>query len=67
MPLQIIQIDNTSLDVFTVDTESREIIGTPYLTASIDVYSGMITGIYLSLNAPSRYGISTGCGWNVIT
>ncbi|MHA2298267.1 MAG: Mu transposase C-terminal domain-containing protein [Candidatus Hodarchaeales archaeon] len=57
MPMQVLQFDNTSFDVFPVDSTHGESIGTPYLVAAIDVYSGMITGAYLSLKAPSRLSV----------
>jgi len=52
-PMQILQFDNTSFDVFPVDSEHRLSLATPYLTAAIDCYTKMITGFYLSLNASS--------------
>ena len=48
MPMQVLQLDNTEFDVFSVDNENREPLSTLNLTAAIDCYSGMITGIYLS-------------------
>lgn len=49
LPLQIIQVDNSSCDVKVTDEENREALATPFLTASIDCYSGMITGLNISL------------------
>src|SRR5271157_5223438 len=54
MPLQVVEIDNTPFDVFPVDEESRESLGTPYLVAALDVYSQMVTGYYLTFDHPSR-------------
>lgn len=51
MPMQVLQFDNTQFDNFPVDSEYRLPLATPYLCAAIDVYTGMITGFYLSLNA----------------
>ncbi len=48
LPMQVIQMDNSPYDVFTVDEAEREPLTTPYLTAAIDCYSGMITGFLVS-------------------
>ncbi len=52
-PLSIIQIDHTPVDLIIVDNQYRKPIGRPYLTLAMDIYSRMITGYYLSLDAPS--------------
>lgn len=52
-PLKAIQIDHTRADVFVVDEETREPIARPWLTLAIDVYSRMVAGFYLSMEAPS--------------
>lgn len=48
MPMQILQFDNTRFDVFPVDSDNRERLSTPYMTAAIDCYSRMITGFDIS-------------------
>ncbi len=57
-PLQKVQIDHTRVDLHIVDDEHRTSIGRPWLTLAIDIYSRMIIGYYLSLDAPS--GVSVG-------
>lgn len=57
MPLDIIQIDHTKVDVILVDEENREPIGRPFITVAIDVYSRMIYGFYISLEAPSYFSV----------
>lgn len=52
-PLSVVQIDHTPIDIILVDDKHRKPIGRPYLTVAIDVYSRMITGYYISLDAPS--------------
>jgi putative transposase len=47
-PMQIVQMDNTNLDIFPVDSEYRENLSTPYMTVAIDCYSRMITGFCVS-------------------
>lgn len=56
-PLQVIQIDHTPLDIEIVDETYRKPIGRPYITVAIDVYSRMIYGFYLTLDAPSFYSV----------
>ncbi|PHR65052.1 MAG: transposase [Idiomarina sp.] len=51
--LSVIQIDHTPLDIIIVDDEHRESIKRVWLTMAIDIYSRMVTGFYLSLDAPS--------------
>lgn len=57
-PLDVIQIDHTPMDIIIVDEEYREPIGRPYLTIAIDVYSRMVMGYYISLEAPSYFSVS---------
>jgi len=65
-PLDFIQIDHTPLDIRVVDKIHRKPIGRPYLTLAIDVYSRMIAGIYVSLQAPGYYNVSQ-CLFNVFS
>lgn len=51
-PLAVVQIDHTPVDLIIVDDRDRLPIGRPYLTIALDCYSRMITGFYLSLEAP---------------
>lgn len=52
-PLDVIQIDHTPADIILVDDKHRKPIGRPWVTVAIDIYSRMITGYYISLDAPS--------------
>lgn len=52
-PMQLIEIDHTPVDLILVDDQHRKPIGRPWITVAIDIYSRMIVGYYLSLNAPS--------------
>jgi len=56
-PLSVVQIDHTQLNIMIVDSEKRTTIGRPWITLAIDVYSRMITGLYLSLDAPSANSV----------
>ena len=57
IPLDIIQIDHTKVDVMVVDKETRQSIGRPYITVAIDIFSRMIYGFYISLEAPSYFSV----------
>lgn len=52
VPLAVVQIDHTPVDLTLVDDGHRLPIGRPYLTLAIDVYSRMVTGFYISLDPP---------------
>lgn len=56
-PLETVQIDHTKLDIILVDDDTRLPIGRPWLTVAIDVFSRMITGYYISLDAPSSFSV----------
>jgi putative transposase len=57
-PLQVAQIDHTQVDIILVDDESRLPIGRPWITLMIDIYSRMIMGYFLSLDAPSTTSVA---------
>jgi len=57
-PLAYVQIDHTPLDIEIVDEQYREAIGRVYLTLAIDIFSRMIVGYYLSLEAPSSTSVA---------
>lgn len=57
-PLEIVQIDHTKADIFVVDEETRMPLGRPWLTLAMDVSSRMVTGFYLTMEAPSRLSTS---------
>jgi len=56
-PLAVVQIDHTLLDIIVVDEEMRLPIGRPWLTLAIDVFSRMVFGYHLSLDAPSSFAV----------
>lgn len=57
MPLDIIQIDHTKVDVMLVDEITRKNIGRPNITVAIDVYSRMIYGFYISLDSINFFSV----------
>ena len=56
-PLAVVQIDHTLLDIIVLDEELRLPIGRPWLTLAIDVWSRMVFGYHLSLDAPSSFAV----------
>lgn len=52
-PLAMVQIDHTKVNVIVVHEVTRQSIGRAWITLAIDVYSRMIVGMYLTLDAPS--------------
>ncbi|MCD6489636.1 MAG: DDE-type integrase/transposase/recombinase [Thermodesulfobacterium sp.] len=57
-PFEIIQIDHTKLDIVVVDELYRKPVGRPWITVALDVYSRMVYGFYLSLDAPSFFSVA---------
>ncbi|MDH4989312.1 hypothetical protein QEZ48_00480 [Aquamicrobium lusatiense] len=51
-------MDYTKADVFVVDEETRQPLGRPWLTLAMDVCSRMVTGFYLTMEAPPRLSTS---------
>ena len=52
-PLDVVQIDHTTVDLIVVDEVSRQPIGRPILSLAIDVYTRVVTGFYLALDHPA--------------
>ena len=54
-PLEVVQIDHTEIDIIVVDELTRTPLpGRPWLTLAIDVFSRVVTGLHVSVSAPSR-------------
>lgn len=56
-PLAVIQIDHTPADVVIVESRSRLPLGRPWITLAIDVYSRMVVGSFVSMEAPSAASV----------
>ena len=57
-PLDFVQIDHTQVDIIVVDDLTRAPLpGRPWLTLAIDVFSRMVTGLHVSMSAPSRVSV----------
>lgn len=55
-PLSVIQIDHTLVDIILVDEIHRKVVGKPWLTLAVDVYSRCVMGFYLSFDPPGAIG-----------
>ena len=58
LPMDILQIDHTLMDVMVVDRERRLSIGRPWLSLAIDVASRAVAGFSISLESPSALSVS---------
>lgn len=58
LPMDVLQIDHTPLDVIVVDAARRLPIGRPWLTIAIDVATRVVAGFHVSLWAPSALSVS---------
>ena len=56
--LGLVEIDHTRVDLIVVDDIYREPIGRPWLTLAIDVFSRVVVGYYLTLEAPSSLSVA---------
>jgi putative transposase len=57
-PLQWVQMDHTLVDVILLDDDRVNVIGRPWLTVVIDIYTRVILGYYISLHAPSAVSVA---------
>ncbi|SFO50894.1 putative transposase [Pseudonocardia ammonioxydans] len=55
--LEQVQVDHTVIDLVVVDERERAPIGRPYLTVGIDVASRTVTGMVVTLEAPSATSV----------
>ena len=58
LPLNLMQIDHTRVDLMLVDERERLPIGRPWLTLAIDVASRVVAGFSVSLDAPSAVSVA---------
>jgi putative transposase len=65
-PLAIVQIDHTKVDIQLVDDLARAVVGRPWLTLVLDVFSRCVLGFYLSFDAPSAAGVALAVGQAVL-
>lgn len=65
-PLTIVQIDRTKVDVELVDDRTRTVLGRPWLTLLLDVFTRCVLGFHLSFDAPSATGVALAIAQGVL-
>ena len=58
LPLDIVQIDHTLADIILVDSIDREAFRRPWVTFAIDVATRVVTGFYITFDAPSTLSVA---------
>lgn len=56
--LALVECDHTPLDIFIVDSETRQNIGRAFLTLIIDCHTRAVLGFYLSLDPPCATSVA---------
>jgi putative transposase len=65
-PLAIVQIDHTKVDIQLVDDGARAVLGRPWLTLLLDVFSRSVLGFGVSLDPPSAAGVAVAIAQGVL-
>lgn len=65
LPLELVQLDHSPVDLIVVEESSRAPIGRPWLTLAIDVQTRCIVGLLLTLEAPSATSVGL-CLANIV-
>jgi putative transposase len=55
-PLAVVQMDHTPADIILVDEIYGKVVGRPFFTVAMDVYSKMILGFYISFDPAGTIG-----------
>lgn len=55
--LEHVQADHSKLDINVVSEVDRKLLGRPFLTLAVDVFSRMVTGLYFSFDNPSAHSV----------
>lgn len=57
-PLEIVQIDHALVDLIIVSDVTRRVIGRPWITVAIDVYTRCVVGYYMSFDPPDQTSVA---------
>lgn len=57
-PLEIVQIDHAIIDLMVVSALTRQVIGRPWITLAIDVFSRCVVGYYMSFDPPDQTSVA---------
>ena len=58
LPLELVQIDHTLADIILVDSIDRKAFRRPWVTFAIDVATRIVTGFYVTFDAPSTLSVA---------
>jgi len=67
LPLDLVQIDHTPVDVIVVDERDRLPIGRPWLTLAIDIATRTVPGFCVSLDPPSTVSVALALTHSVLS
>ncbi len=57
-PCAVIQMDHTLLDIWLVDSYTKQPLGRPWITVGVDVFSRAVWGFFISFDTPSRESVT---------
>ncbi|MEA9787034.1 Mu transposase C-terminal domain-containing protein [Xanthomonas campestris pv. raphani] len=57
-PLEVVQIDHALVDLMVVSSLTRQVIGRPWITLAIDVFTRCVVGYYMSFDAPDQTSVA---------
>ncbi|AMJ55251.1 MULTISPECIES: Mu transposase C-terminal domain-containing protein [Stenotrophomonas] len=57
-PLEIVQIDHAVVDLMVVSPVTRQVIGRPWITVAIDVFTRCVVGYYMSFDPPDQTSVA---------
>lgn len=66
LPLEVIQMDHTQVDMFVVDENNPKFVYRPYITVALDIQSRMVYGFYLSYDPPNMFAAGQAIGMGVL-
>lgn len=57
-PLEVVQIDHAVVDLMVVSPLTRQVIGRPWITLAIDVFTRCVVGYYMSFDPPDQTSVA---------
>ncbi|UYC14034.1 Mu transposase C-terminal domain-containing protein [Xanthomonas sp. CFBP 8445] len=57
-PLEVVQIDHALVDLMVVSPLTRQVIGRPWITLAIDVFTRCVVGYYMSFDPPDQTSVA---------
>lgn len=57
-PLEVVQIDHAIIDLMVVSPLTRQVIGRPWITLAIDVFTRCIVGYHMSFDTPDQTSVA---------